>query len=126
MLGNSRVHPVLLATDLAQAREFYHDKVGLEIIVENDDRIEFRCGGGTKLAVSKSTTGTSDSQTQIGWEVDDLRAELDELRSRGVNVEDYDLPGLKTENGIADVGFAWMAWIVDPGKNALAIIQLKG
>ena len=126
MLGNSRVHPVLLATNLAQAREFYHDKVGLEIIDENDDRIEFRCGGGTKLAVSKSTIGTADSQTQIGWEVDDLRAELDELRSRGVTVEDYDLPGLKTEDGIADVGFAWMAWIIDPGKNALAIIQLKG
>ena len=42
------------------------------------------------------------------------------------DVEDYDLPGLKTENGIADVGFALMAWIVDPGKNALAIIELKG
>ena len=65
MLGNSRVHPVLLATNLAD-------------------------------------------------------------RSRGVTVEDYDLPGLKTDNGIADVGFAWMAWIVDPGKNALAIMQPKG
>ena len=125
MLGNSRVHPVLLATSLADAREFYHDKIGLEILVGTEDRIEFRCGGGTKLAVSKSTTGTSDSQTQIGWEVDDLRAELDELRSRGVTIENYDLLGLKTEDGIADVGFAWMAWIVDPGKNALAIIQLK-
>jgi hypothetical protein len=49
-----------------------------------------------------------------------------ELRSRGVQVEDYDLPGLKTEDGIADLGFAWMAWIVDPGRNALAIMQLKG
>ena len=117
---------MLLATDLALAREFYHDKVGLEIIAENDDSIEFRCGGGTKLAVSKSTIGTADSQTQIGWEVVDIRAELEELRARGVTVEDYDLPGLKTENGMADVGFAWMAWIVDPGKNALAIIELKG
>lgn len=126
MLGNSRVHPVLLAKDLAQAREFYHDRIGLEIIAESDDKIEFRCGAGTKLAVSKSTTGTADTQTQIGWEVDDLRAELDELRSRGVTVEDYDLPGLKTENGIADVGFAWMAWIIDPGNSALAIMQLKG
>jgi hypothetical protein len=43
-----------------------------------------------------------------------------------VTVEAYDLPGLKTENGIADVGIAWMAWIIDPGKNALAIIQPKG
>ena len=126
MLGNSRVHPVLLATSLADAREFYHDKVGLEILVENEDRIEFRCGGGTKLAISKSTIGTADSQTQIGWEVDDLRAELDELRSRGVTIEEYDLPGLKTEEGIADIGFALIAWIVDPGKNALAIMQPKG
>jgi catechol 2,3-dioxygenase-like lactoylglutathione lyase family enzyme len=46
MLGNSRVHPVLLAMNLAEAREFYHDKIGLEISAENDDRIEFRCGRG--------------------------------------------------------------------------------
>ena len=66
MLGDHPIHPVLLAKDLAAAREFYHDKVGLEINVETDDKIQFRCGGGTKLAVSKSTVGTSDSQTQIG------------------------------------------------------------
>ena len=125
MLGDSPVHPVLLSTDLSQARDFYHDKLGLEILVETDDEIEFRCGGGTKLAISKSTTGTADSQTQIAWEVGDLRAELEELRSRGVTVEDYDLPGLKTEDGIADVGFALFAWIVDPGKNALAIMERK-
>ena len=79
-----------------------------------------------KIAVSKSTTGTADSQTQIAWEVPDLRRELHELRSRGVTIEDYDLPDLKTVDGIADVGFAWMAWIIDPGKNALAILELKG
>ena len=55
----------------------------------------------------------------------DIRAEVAELRSRGVKVEDYDLPGLKTEDGIADIGFAWAAWIIDPGKNALGILQLK-
>jgi predicted enzyme related to lactoylglutathione lyase len=125
MLGNSPVHPVLLAQDLDAARRFYHDQVGLEILIEREGAIEFRCGGGTKLAVSKSTTGTADSQTQIGWDVEDLQAEIDQLRSRGVKIEEYDLPGLKTENGIADVGFARMAWIVDPGKNALAILERK-
>ena len=54
-----------------------------------------------------------------------MRAEVAELRSRGVKVEDYDLPGLKTEDGVADIGFAWAAFIVDPGKNALGILQLK-
>jgi catechol 2,3-dioxygenase-like lactoylglutathione lyase family enzyme len=125
VLGNSRVHPVLLATDLAQTRAFYHDKLGLDILVENEEALEFRCGGGTKLVVTKSTVGTADSQTQIGWEVDDLRAELADLRSRGVSIEEYDLPGLKTEDGIADFGFAFMAWIIDPGKNALSILQYK-
>ena len=125
MLGNSRVHPVLLSTDLTQTRDFYHDKLGLEILVENQVLIEFRCGGGTKVVVTQSTTGTADSQTQIRWEVEDLRGELDELRSRGVIIEEYNLPGLKTENGIADMGFAWIAWIIDPGKNVLAIAELK-
>jgi hypothetical protein len=68
---------------------------------------------------------TADEQTQASWKVTDLRAEVADLRARGVKVEDYDMPGLKTEDGIADLGFAWMAWIIDPGKNALAIMQLK-
>lgn len=125
MLGDSPIHPVLLATDMAAARE-YDDRLGLEIQREDEQSIVFRCGGGTKLTVSQSTTGTADSQTQASWEVPDLGREVDELRSRGVAIEDYDMPGLRTENGIADIGFARAAWIIDPGKNALGILQLKG
>jgi catechol 2,3-dioxygenase-like lactoylglutathione lyase family enzyme len=125
MLGEHPVTPVLLAKDLAAARDFYHDRLGLEILTENEDAIVFKCGGGTHLDVTKSTTGTADSQTQASWSVKDMRAEVAELRSRGVQVEEYDLPGLKTEDGIADLGFAWAAWIVDPGQNALGLLQLK-
>jgi predicted enzyme related to lactoylglutathione lyase len=125
MLGEHPITPVLLAKDLAAAREFYHDRVGLEILTEGDDAIVFKCGGGTHLDVTKSTVGTADEQTQASWQVQDLRAEVAELRSRGVEIQDYDMPGLKTEDGIADLGFAWMAWIIDPGGNALAMMQLK-
>jgi catechol 2,3-dioxygenase-like lactoylglutathione lyase family enzyme len=125
MLGEHPITPVLLAKDLAAAREFYHDRLGLEILTEGDDAIVFRCGGGTHLDVTRSTVGTADEQTQASWQVQDLRAEVAELRSRGVEVQEYDMPGLKTEDGIADLGFAWMAWIIDPGGNALAITQLK-
>src|SRR5688572_31773607 len=79
MLGNYAVHVVLLSRDLAESRGFYHDKLGLEILDENDEAITFR-SGSTELAVTKSTTGTSDEQTQAGWHVDDLEAELRELR----------------------------------------------
>jgi catechol 2,3-dioxygenase-like lactoylglutathione lyase family enzyme len=125
MLGAHPIHPVLLATDLAAARAFYHDQLGLEVLNESEAAIVFRCGGGTQLAVTKSTTGTADTQTQASWYVTDVRAEVAELRARGVKVEEYDLPGLRTQDGIADIGFAWAAWIVDPGKNALGILQAK-
>jgi catechol 2,3-dioxygenase-like lactoylglutathione lyase family enzyme len=125
MLGDHPIHPVLLTTDLAAARDFYHDQLGLEILNDSEAAITFRCGGGTQLSVTKSTTGTADTQTQASWYVSDVRAEVAELRSRGVKVEDYDLPGLQTHDGIADIGFAWAAWIIDPGKNALGILQVK-
>jgi catechol 2,3-dioxygenase-like lactoylglutathione lyase family enzyme len=125
MLGEHPIYPVLLATDLAATRDFYHTKLGLEILTESEAAITFGCGGGTQLSVTKSTTGTADTQTQASWQVTDLQAEVADLRARGVKVEDYDLPGLKTENGIADIGFALAAWMIDPGKNALGILQIE-
>ena len=125
MLGNHPITPVLLATDLAAAKKFYHGKLGLQIVRENENAITFSCGSGTHLDVTKSTTGTADQQTQAAWQVSDIRAEVAELRTRGIKVEDYDTPGLKTEDGIADIGFAWAAWITDPGTNALGILQIK-
>jgi catechol 2,3-dioxygenase-like lactoylglutathione lyase family enzyme len=125
MLGDHPITPVLLAKDLAAARVFYHDKLGLEILNENDNAVVFKCGGGTHLDVTKSTVGTADEQTQASWHVEDIRGEVAELRTRGVRVEDYDMPGLKTEDGVADIGFAWAAWIIDPGRNALGILQVK-
>jgi catechol 2,3-dioxygenase-like lactoylglutathione lyase family enzyme len=125
MLGDHPITPVLLAKDLAAARAFYHDQVGLEILTENDNAVVFKCGGGTHLDVTKSTVGTADEQTQASWQVEDIRGEVVELRARGVRVEDYDMPGLKTEDGVADIGFAWAAWIIDPGRNALGILQVK-
>jgi catechol 2,3-dioxygenase-like lactoylglutathione lyase family enzyme len=125
MLGDHPITPVLLATDLAAARDFYHCKLGLQIIREDKNAIVFRCGSGTRLDVTKSTIGTADQQTQAAWQVSDIRAEVAELRARGIKVEDYDTPGLNTEDGIADIGFAWAAWIIDPATNALGILQIK-
>jgi catechol 2,3-dioxygenase-like lactoylglutathione lyase family enzyme len=126
MLGDHLVFPILLSKDLAKSREFYHDTLGLEILRQDDERIIFRCGAGSQLSVTLSTTGTSDTQTQLAWRVPDLKAELADLRARGVRIEAYDAPDPVTDaDGIADMGFAWAAWIIDPDANALAIIQPK-
>ena len=83
MLSDHVVFPILLSKDLDASRSFYRDTLGLEIIREDpDDRIVFRCGGGTQLVVTLSTVGTSDTQTQLAWRVPDIHAALADLYSR--------------------------------------------
>lgn len=125
MLGNHPITVILLATDLQASKNFYAQKVGLEIVSENENAVTFKCAGNTRLTISASTTGTSDEQTQASWQVENLESEVAELRSRGVEIIEYDTPELKTENGIADTGDALHAWFVDPAKNVLAIDQYK-
>jgi catechol 2,3-dioxygenase-like lactoylglutathione lyase family enzyme len=107
MLGNHPITPVLLATDLAAVRVFYHGKLGLQIDRKNENAIGSRYGNGIRLDVTQSPVGTADQQTQAAWQVSDIGAEVAELRARGIKVEDCDTPGPKTEDGIADIGFAW-------------------
>jgi catechol 2,3-dioxygenase-like lactoylglutathione lyase family enzyme len=125
MLGEAPLDVVLLAPDLEASRDFYRDKIGLEVLIESSYAVTFRCGGESRLAISKSTVGTADEQTQAAFRVTDLDAEVAALRSRGVKIEEYDQPGLKTVDGIADVGFARFAWFIDPGKNCVGVMQLK-
>jgi catechol 2,3-dioxygenase-like lactoylglutathione lyase family enzyme len=127
MLSEYPLFPILLLRDLDAARAFYHDKLGLEILREDPgDRIIFRSGGGTQLAVTLSTVGTSDSQTQMAWRVPDIKAAVTDLRSRGVRVEEYTAPDPVTVDGIADMGHSWAAWFIDPSMNVLAVVQPKG
>jgi predicted enzyme related to lactoylglutathione lyase len=125
MLSNYPIDVVLLAMDLAAAKDFYADKIGLRVLSETLGGVTFQCGGDTHLVVTKSSVGTRDEQTQATFRVADVRAEVSELRLRGVQIEDYDMPGLQTNDGIADIGFAWMAWFIDPGKNCVGLMQLK-
>jgi predicted enzyme related to lactoylglutathione lyase len=125
LLSQCPIDVVLLATDLEASKDFYALKIGLQVLSEDPGSVTFKCGGDSRLVLSKSTAGTSDEQTQASFRVEDVKAEAAELRSQGVKIEDYDLPGLKTVDGIADIGFAWIAWFIDPGKNCVGMIQLK-
>ena len=127
MLSDHPVFPILLSKDLEATRAFYRDKLGLEILREDPgDRIVFRCGGGTQIAVTLSTVGTADTQTQMAWRVPDIRAVLVDLRARGVRIEEYTAPDPVTTDGIADMGHSWAAWFIDPSGNVLAVVQPKG
>ena len=127
MLSEFPVFPILLSTDLDATRVFYHEVLGLEIAREDvGDRIVFRSGAGTQIAVTRSTIGTADSQTQLAWRVPDIHAAVAELRARGVKIEDYVAPDPVTVDGVADMGHSWAAWFIDPSRNCLAVVQPKG
>src|SRR5437773_1308461 len=64
MLGDHPVDVMLLATDLGVARRFYGGKLGLEVLREDEQFLTFRCGGDSRLIVTKSTTGTADQATK--------------------------------------------------------------
>jgi catechol-2,3-dioxygenase len=123
LLADNPIDVMLLATDLQAAKDFYSRKIGLEVILDTDQFITFRCGGDSRLVVTKSSTGTTDQATKASWRVDDLTAEVANLRSRGVEIED--LPELRTIDGIADIGFAYAAWFTDPGGNSIGLLEFK-
>ena len=123
MLAAHPIDVMLLATDLNVAKDFYGRKVGLEIILDSDQFVTFRCGGDSRLVVTKSSTGTADDATKASWRVTDLAAEVANLRARGVDIDD--LPELNTIDGIADIGFAFAAWFTDPHRNAIGLLEFK-
>ena len=126
MLADVPVFPILLSTDLAKSRAFYRDTLGLELLSESEERLVFRCGGGTGLLISRSTIGTRDTQTQVAWRVPDIRAAIADLRERGIRIEEYTAPDPVTTDGVADMGHSWAAWFLDPSHNVLSVIQPKG
>ncbi|OFI38996.1 glyoxalase [Arthrobacter sp. SW1] len=123
MLKNLSVAAVLPASDINRARDFYRDKLGLEPDnPDASDNLMYRCGNGTGFMIYQTGNAGTAKNTQMGWASDDLDAEMEELRSRGVVFEEYDFPGLKTENGVASFPDGERAaWFLDTEGNILSI-----
>jgi len=132
MLGTGRAATRLPAQDLDRARRFYADKLGLEPVDERPGGLLYRSASGD-FALFASAGASPGTFTQMAWEVDDIEATIGALRARGVVFEDYDLPGLRTVDGIADIEGNYPskgatgergAWFRDSEGNLLAIGQL--
>ena len=130
MLADSSVAARIPAQDLVRARSFYAEKLGLEPAEERPGGLRYRCGDG-EFALFESSGASSGEFTQMAWQVEDIKATVDALRSRGVLFEDYDMPGLTTVDGIAEVAGNYpskgrgerAAWFRDSEGNLLAIGQ---
>jgi catechol 2,3-dioxygenase-like lactoylglutathione lyase family enzyme len=123
MLGDIEVAAVLPAKDVGRAKEFYRDKLGLEPMEPGDDNLMFQCGNGTRFLLYQTDNAGTAKNTQMGWVTDDVERDVQELRSRGVVFEEYDFPGLKTENGVATSDAGKAAWFLDSEGNILSLFE---
>ena len=123
MLKNAPVVPYIPATEIARARKFYEEKVGLVPRQEIAGGVVYECGKGSWIFLYQSGGAGTSKASQAFWQVEDVEAEVTALRAKGVVFEEYDLPGLKTVNGIASGGGARAAWFKDTEGNIMALIQ---
>ena len=123
MLKNALVETTIPAQDLERARAYYAEKLGLTPTSEGPIGLRYRLADGTRFRLFRSGGKASGTHTQMALMVEDLVTAVKELRSRGVQFEEYDSPRLKTTDGIADVGYAKAAWFKDSEGNLIGISQ---
>jgi catechol 2,3-dioxygenase-like lactoylglutathione lyase family enzyme len=123
MLSNYPLYPTLPAADLDRARRFYEQTLGFTPANEDPEGILYESGGSRFLLYPSQFAGTG-QQTVASWEVDDLEKVVTDLRQRGIVFEQYDLPGLKTDqNGIAELGDTRGVWFKDTEGNILSVSE---
>ena len=124
MLTDAPVRATIAVRDKETAKRFFGEGLGLKLVDENPVGMSFECGQGTFLEVYPTEFAGTAKNTVAGFQVDDLEATMDSLRSRGIKFEEYDLPDLKTDNGIAQLGPNRGSWFKDPDGNTFALVEL--
>ena len=124
LLTESRIGAQVPVSNLDEAIAFYEGKLGLKLFERGADQpyARFSGAGQTKLGIYESATAGQARHTLASFVVDDVRAVVDALKAKGVVFEEYDMPGMKTEEGVATMGDTRAAWLKDPDGNILEIV----
>ena len=125
MLGDSRVMTAIPVRDVEKARRFYEGVLGLRFVggPRADGSFEYECGAGSGLFTYPTENAGRSPATLAAWQVDDIEATATQLGDRDVVLEEYDMPGLKTEDGIARLPGARALWFKDPDGNILNVFE---
>jgi len=125
MLGDKNAGATLAVSDLARARDFYENTLGLEAIQENPGGVLYRSGSSVLLVYPSEFAGTNKA-TAVGWSVgDDLEAIVEELKAKGVTFEHYDdLPDTTREGDVHTIADFKAVWFKDPDGNILNLTNM--
>jgi predicted enzyme related to lactoylglutathione lyase len=127
MLQKAPMYAYLPAKDVARAKAFYEQKVGLKAKEERNGGVVFEFGDHTACFMYPTPFAGTSQASQAFWEVEDIEREVADLKARGVTFEHYDVPGMERVDGdIVTAGGAKAAWFKDSEGNILALIQSLG
>jgi catechol 2,3-dioxygenase-like lactoylglutathione lyase family enzyme len=125
VLGERLFYANIPVKDLQEARRFYENTLGATPVREDQEYLEYRTGD-SRFGLYPNQEAAGSAQHTLGsFLVEDIEATVTELRSRGVTFEEYDAPGLKTENGIAQIGPEKAAFFKDPDGNILSVVEVE-
>jgi len=125
-LSHAKAMAVLPAEDLERARRFWGETLGFKIEPDPQGGAQFivHAGAGTSFLVYERARTVAE-HTAATFIVDDLDATVSELRAHGIEFAEYDMPGLKTVDGIATLGSERSAWFTDPEGNIIAVASMN-
>jgi len=127
MVVITRAIATLSVIDLVRARRFYEGKLGLKLLQAHTNgkyqEALYEAGSGSKILLYQRPSSKSD-HTALAFEVNNIEQTVRDLREKGVVFEEYDLPGLKTVDGIANMPNGRAAWFKDAEGNILSLAQI--
>jgi catechol 2,3-dioxygenase-like lactoylglutathione lyase family enzyme len=124
MLADSEAYSGFAVPDLAEAREFYADTLGLRVAAVDDQNglLTLHLGGGRNVLVYLKPDHAPATYTILNFPVDDVEGTVDALIQRGVRFEQYD--GIEQDDkGINRGQGPLIAWFRDPAGNILSVIE---
>jgi catechol 2,3-dioxygenase-like lactoylglutathione lyase family enzyme len=124
MLNRFPVYAVLPSSDLGKARDWYEERLGMLPTKEEPGGLWYECADGTWFVIAMSSFAGTAQNTAASFQVVDIEGVIGDLRDRGVVFEEYDLPGMKTVDGLFASGPFKAAWFRDLEGNIVEISEV--
>ncbi|NYE94475.1 catechol 2,3-dioxygenase-like lactoylglutathione lyase family enzyme [Psychromicrobium silvestre] len=119
MIDISKTFSGFSTDDIAAAKVFYAEKLGLSV-TESNGMLHLDLGGGREHLIYPKPQHEPASYTALNFPTSDIETAVSELRERGVVFESY--PGVD-EDGIMRQGGPRIAWFKDPAGNILSVLE---
>ena len=125
MLDKAKAFPSFSTNDVAKAKKFYQDTLGLEVSDDEMGALQLHLAGGTNVFVYPKPNHAPATFTVLNFPVPSVDAAVDYLTARGIRFEIYDDENIRTDDrGIMIGEGPRIAWFKDPAGNILSVLEI--